>query len=148
MIAYRKKYCDALTLAGHQLPSKLLSHSPSSLLSTSHQQTISSHSLWGTSVHTAVALEVKCLDDGRLIPLQSFFLPGFISSCMSMMPCDMEYPYQLGSAVLDMFPLSLWLTPILLASAEPVGWGWRDNPDAVPALLSNSQNAGVLSTPF
>ena len=60
----------------------------------------------------------------------------------------MEYPFgYFGSAVLAMSPSKILPTPSLMAFGGE-GGKWRDSPDAVPALLSSSQNTGVLPTPF
>jgi len=57
----------------------------------------------------------------------------------------MEYPFgQLMSAFLAMSPPKILPNPSLLVRGEC----WRNSLDAVRALLSSSQNAGALSTPF
>jgi len=73
----------------------------------------------------------------------SFFLLAFIAEQTSY---GREYTFgQFGSAVLTMSTPKILPTPSL--------WGGRgacrrDSLDAVRALLSSSQNTGVLSTPF
>jgi len=51
---------------------------------------------------------------------------------------------QFGSALLAVSPPKILPTLSLLVRRE----SWRDSLDAVQALLSSSQNTGVLSTPF
>jgi len=100
---------------------------------------MSSHFLGSrASVHIAVALEDKCRNN-ECIP---HFLLAFIAEQMSY---GMEYPCgQFRSAVLDTSAPKILPTPSLLLRGE----SWRDSRDAIRALLSSSQNAGGLSTPF
>lgn len=71
------------------------------------------------------------------------FLLAFIAEQVSY---GMEYPFgHFGSAALPVSP------PKILPTPQPTGEGgefWRASLDAVGALLSSSQNTGVLSTTF
>ena len=75
-------------------------------------------------------------------PRPPSFLLAFVAEQTSY---GMEYPFgQFGSAVLAVSPPKILPTPSLLVRGEC----WRDSLDAVGALLSSSQNTGVLSTLF
>lgn len=108
---------------------------------TSHQRVMSCHFPGGrASAHTVVALEDKHCKQQISPPPSSFSL----ASVSQQASHGMEYPLVSGSAVLIMSPPKILPTPALLVRGR---W-WSDSADAVPALLSSSQNAGVLWAPL
>jgi len=99
------------------------------LFSTSHQQVMSSCFLGSrASVHIVVASEDKHLNSE---------CPPLPLSWYRWAQCHMAWTIPLIGLGPSLLPV-----PSLLASGDK--GGWRGGLDAVPTLLSSSQNTGVL----